>query len=122
MSVTRADLINRLASSAAINVRDAKLVLDTVLDAIGTGLGEGHRIELRGFGIFEPKEHPARKARHPRTGETVFTQAKVGVHFKAGEAMHQLLNDDAAARRLHQAKRDAAVRRRDEKAGQPSLF
>ncbi|MGI9488229.1 MAG: HU family DNA-binding protein [Geminicoccaceae bacterium] len=120
--MTRADLIARLASSAAISVRDAELVLSTVLDAIGTGLEHGDRIELRGFGIFEPRQHPARQARNPRTGEAVTTAAKASVHFKAGTAMHRLLNGDPAARVEFQAKREAERRRRDDKGGQLTLL
>ena len=122
MSVTRADLIERLASSADISVRDAELVLSTVLDAIAAGLAAGHRIELRGFGVFEPKLRPARDVRNPRTGEHVMTAAKARVHFKIGRAMHLLLNGDSETREVFQAKRDAALRRRDEKVGQLSLF
>ncbi|MGI9501262.1 MAG: HU family DNA-binding protein [Geminicoccaceae bacterium] len=90
--MTRSDLIIRLASSAAISNRDAELVLRTVFEAIGAGLAEGDRIELRGFGVFEPRQHPARQARNPRTGEAVTAPAKAKVHFKAGRPMHRLLN------------------------------
>ena len=98
MSVTRADLIERLALSAGISVHDAKLVLSTVLDEIAAGLAEGHRVELRGFGIFEPKRHPARQARNPQTGELVTVATKASVHFKTGRGMHLLLNGDFDAR------------------------
>ncbi len=121
MSVTRADLVERLALSAGISVRDAELVLSTVLDAIGAGLAEGHRIELRGFGVFEPKRHAPRLARNPRTGEPVTVVARSSVHFKAGRVMHRLLNGDSDTRAALQAKRDATLRRRDEKAGQLTL-
>ena len=122
LSITRTDLTARLASIVAISIRDADLVLRTMLDEIGAGLAEGSRVELRGFGIFEPKALPARQVRNPRSGEALATPAKTTVHFRAAKAMHQLLNGDGDARSTMQAKRDDAVRRRDEKAGQPSLF
>ena len=122
MSITRAVLVKRLASSAGISAREAEQVLSTVLDAIGAGLAEGHRIELRGFGAFERRQHPARQARNPRTGEPVTAAARASVHFKAGRALHLLLNGDSDTRAVFQAKRDATLRRRDEKAGQLSLF
>ncbi len=122
MSVTRADLITRLASSAAISLKDAELVLSTVLESIGDGLAQGHRIELRGFGVFQRWEHSARPARTPKTGETVMVAAKATARFKPGTTMHKLLNGNPHARGLIQAKREAQIHRRDERAGQLNLF
>ena len=116
MSVTRADLIGRLASVAAITPRDAELVLRVVLDEIGAGLAEGRRVELRGFGVFEPKPLPARPARNPRNGETMMTSAKSGVHFKAAKAMHLKLNGEGDKPEAVQTKRDASGLHQDEKA------
>lgn len=116
MSVTRADLIGRLASMAAITPRDAELVLRVVLDEIGAGLAEGQRVELRGFGVFEPKPLPARPARNPRNGKAVMTSAKSGVHFKAAKAMHLLLNDGSDTSAATEAKPDIEGRRREDKA------
>ena len=107
---------------AGITNRDAELVLAAVLDEIAAGLAEGHRVELRGFGVFEPKPKPARQVRNPRSGEPVMTAARATVHFKAAKAMHLLLNGDSGARSIIQEKRDDVVRRRDEKSGQPSLL
>lgn len=122
MSVTRADLITRLASSAAISIKDAEPVLSTVLESIGDGLAQGQRIELRGFGVFQRREQNTRQARNPRTGEEVMVPAKATAHFKAGTAMHKLLNGDPDARAMLQSKRECQLRRRDQKAGQLSLF
>ncbi|MGI9502120.1 MAG: HU family DNA-binding protein [Geminicoccaceae bacterium] len=115
MSVTRADLIARLALMAAITTRDAELVLRVVLDEIGAGLAEGQRVELRGFGVFEPKPLPARPARNPQNGEAVMTSAKSGVHFKAAKAMHLLLNGEPDTPAIIQPACDAEGHR-DEKA------
>ena len=116
MSVTRADLIGRLASMAAITPRDAELVLRVVLDEIGAGLAAGQRVELRGFGVFEPKPLPARPARNPKNGKAVMTSAKSGVHFKAAKAMHLLLNGESDTPAADQAESGVEDRRRDDKA------
>jgi integration host factor subunit beta len=45
--------------------------------------------ELRNFGVFEVKKRKPRKARNPRTGETVEVPAKLVVTFKPGQEMEQ---------------------------------
>lgn len=50
---------------------------------------EEGRIELRNFGVFQVKERKARKARNPKTGETVDVPARLAVVFKAGKEMEE---------------------------------
>ena len=69
LAVIRTDLAKGLASSAGTSAHNAELVSSTMLDAIGARLAEGHRIELRGFGVFERRQQAARLAHNPRTGE-----------------------------------------------------
>lgn len=47
---------------------DIKPIVESFLDEILSVLGEGRRIEIRGFGAFSVKHHKARKGRNPRTG------------------------------------------------------
>ena len=49
-------------------------------------LSEG-RIELRNFGVFEIRQRRPRRARNPKTGETVSVPARAIVTFKPGRAM-----------------------------------
>jgi integration host factor subunit beta len=51
-------------------------------------LTEG-RLELRNFGVFEVKKRKPRKARNPRTGESVDIPAKLVVTFKPGREMEK---------------------------------
>jgi nucleoid DNA-binding protein len=58
-----------------------------VFDGIRETLLEEGRIELRNFGVFEVKKRRARKARNPRTGETISVPERRVVTFKAGLEM-----------------------------------
>jgi len=60
-------------------------VFDGIIDTLVT---EG-RIELRNFGVFEVKKRKARKARNPRTGESVMVPEKMAVTFKPGLEMEE---------------------------------
>jgi len=43
------------------------------------------RLELRNFGVFEVKTRKPRKARNPKTGETVMLPSRKAVTFTAGK-------------------------------------
>jgi integration host factor subunit beta len=66
---------------------DVELALNCILNQMINTLGQGERIEIRGFGRFELRHRPSRMARNPKTGETVSCPAKVGIHFKPGKEM-----------------------------------
>lgn len=66
--------------------------LDTILDEIAETLGQGHRVELRGFGSFFTKVRVARTGRNPRTGEAVEVLPKRHIHFRASKQLLKQLN------------------------------
>lgn len=66
--------------------------LDTILDEIAETLGQGHRVELRGFGSFSSKVRIARLGRNPRTGEAVKVPPKRHMHFRASRQLLERLN------------------------------
>ena len=63
-----------------------------VFDRITETLVDEGRIELRNFGVFEVKRRRARKARNPRTGESVSVPERSVVTFKAGLEMEERVN------------------------------
>src|ERR1700680_2884779 len=64
-------------------------IIQRVLDGIAETLVQEGRIELRNFGVFEVKKREPRKARNPRTGESVSFPAKLVVTFKRGLEMEE---------------------------------
>lgn len=94
LSVTRSKLIERIASANGLADRDAATALTAVIDAIAQGLQDGERVEVRGFGVFNPRTLPARRARNPRTGESVQVHSRKTVQFKAGRKLARSLIDD----------------------------
>jgi len=53
-------------------------------------LGEGDRIELRGFGVFTVKPRKTGVGRNPRTGAEVTIAPGKAVRFKPGKELHLL--------------------------------
>ena len=94
-TMTRKDLVDRIAGGTGVKKTLAKEILQQLLDEIMAELAKGSRIELRDFGIFETKRRPAREAQNPRTLETIRVPAKRTVRFKAGRRMKEKLNGRA---------------------------
>ena len=80
--MTKKDIANAIAGKTGIPVLQTQEIVQRTFDAIVATLVAEHRIELRGFGVFEVKKRAARNARNPRTGEKVFVPEKLVVTFK----------------------------------------
>jgi integration host factor subunit beta len=93
--MVRSELIARIAEEHPdLTLRDVTRVVDTIFDEIIDTLAGGARVELRGFGTFEPVDRKARTGRNPRTGEAVEVDAKRVPRFKTGKRLRDRLNPD----------------------------
>ena len=85
--MTKKDLASAIAAEMGIPKLLALKIVQRVFDGIVEALTKEGRIELRNFGIFEVKLRKPRKARNPRSGETVQVPEKIVVRFKPGKEM-----------------------------------
>jgi integration host factor subunit beta len=76
-----------------LTLKQTEIVVETVFDSIKEALSRNEKIEIRGFGNFRLKERQPRKARNPKTGDSVDVPSKMAVRFKAGKALRESLND-----------------------------
>jgi integration host factor subunit beta len=86
-TITKKELIDRIADNAAQRRVQVKRVVQQFLDEIVNELGKGNRLEFRDFGVFETKIRKARKAQNPKTLEPVEVPEKRTVKFKVGRLM-----------------------------------
>src|SRR2546421_4461649 len=96
-TITKKELIDRIAESAGSRRVMVKKVVQQFLDEIVNELGRGNRLEFRDFGVFETKLRKARKAQNPKTLEPVAVPEKRTVKFKVGRLMKQRLGDMTGA-------------------------
>jgi nucleoid DNA-binding protein len=80
-----------IADQYGISQGQAYEIVQRVFDDIAETLLRDGRLELRNFGVFEVRRRNPRRARNPRTGETVQVPAKLVVTFKAGRELGQRL-------------------------------
>jgi len=91
--MTKSELINILAAKfQEISHADTEMAVNVILAAMTKTLNNHDRIEIRRFGSFVVNYRPARKARNPKTGESVYVREKAAPHFKAGVELKQRVN------------------------------
>src|SRR6266566_722171 len=90
-TITKKELIDRIADGTGHRRVQVKKVVQQFLDEIISELGRGNRLEFRDFGVFETKVRKARKAQNPKTLAPVEVPEKRTVKFKVGRLMKQKL-------------------------------
>jgi integration host factor subunit beta len=95
-TITKKELIDRIAESTGHRRVQVKKVVQQFLDEIVKELGKGNRLEFRDFGVFESKIRKARRAQNPKTLEPVSVPEKRTVKFKVGRLMKQQMGDPTA--------------------------
>lgn len=90
--MTKAELIERVATATDLTKKHAELIVDAVFASIVNSLKTGEKIELRGFGSFRLRSRGARVGRNPKTGDKVEVPAKRIPYFKPGKELKELIN------------------------------
>jgi len=94
-TITKKELIDRIAEKTGNKRVVVKRVVQAFLDDIIDELGNDNRLEFRDFGVFESKRRAARVAQNPKTLERVQVPPKRTVKFKVGRLMKmRLLQED----------------------------
>jgi integration host factor subunit beta len=95
-TVTKKELIDRIAEKECCKRILAKRVVQAFLDSIIEELAKGNRLEFRDFGVFESKIRAARQAQNPKTMDKVLVPSKRTVKFKVGRVMKKKLAEAPA--------------------------
>ena len=91
MTMTKADLVEKVAGSADVPRKVADEVVQVVLDSIVKALHRDEKVELRGFGSFRIRQRDERTGRNPKTGEKVHVPPKKIPYFKPGKHLREAL-------------------------------
>ena len=95
MAIVKSKLLKQLSNNYPNFLkRDLEKFTDIILNEIKQALKRGHRVELRGFGMFSTNIQKARISRNPKTGGKVNTPEKKTIHFKMSKEMFKKLNND----------------------------
>ena len=87
MSLTKADIADRLFDEVGLNKREAKEFVDSFFEAIKIALEGGENVKLSGFGNFQLRDKKQRPGRNPKTGEEIPISARRVVTFRPGQKL-----------------------------------
>jgi integration host factor subunit beta len=91
-TITKKELIDRIADQENCKRVIAKRIIQTFLDTIVEELASGNRLEFRDFGVFESKVRASRQAQNPKTMDKVRVPSRRTVKFKVGRVMKERLH------------------------------
>ena len=92
MTMTKRDLVVRVARQANMKQSDVMDIIHLTLDTITEELAAGNNIEFRNFGVFEVLTRKARVGRNPNSPkQEVKIPERAVVKFKPGKEMRKLV-------------------------------
>lgn len=89
--MNKQDLVKRIAADAEITQRQAGLAVESFLRIVMEAVAEGEKVQLMGFGTFEPRARQARTGRNPTTNEPVEIPPATVPMFRAGREFKELV-------------------------------
>ncbi len=72
---------------------DAAAILDTVADKMIESVASGNRIEIRGFGTFQPRARATKIGYNPCTGQPMHLNASTTILFKPSRELTKEMNE-----------------------------
>ena len=86
--MTKQEFVDRVASKAGIEKRDAAKAVDAFLDSITDALKSGQDVNFTGFGKFSTQQRAERQGVNPRNpGQKVTSPASRVPKFSAGSSL-----------------------------------
>src|ERR1035438_8782254 len=80
--MSKADLIDSLATDFELSKRQTGEVIDALLDEIKAALRAGDKVQLIPFGSFMVRDRKRREGRNPKTGEQIVIAATRACVFR----------------------------------------
>ena len=84
---TKKDIVKQIAVKCNLPQLETREIVQAFLDTVADIIVAEGRLELRDFGVFQVRQRAERKARNPKTGETVVVPPRRVVTFKPGKQL-----------------------------------
>ena len=89
----RSDVIRTIqVQFRRMRARDAMSILDSVVEEMKNTVAKGNKIEIRGFGTFQPRIRATKNGYNPSTGKTVFLPSSKTILFKPSRELTKKMN------------------------------
>lgn len=90
--MNKTQLINIIAEKSDVSKSQAKIVLESTLNAITESLKDGNNVQIVGFGTFKVNHRTERMGRNPQTGKEIKIAAINIPTFVSGKALKDAVN------------------------------
>ena len=89
----RSDLVRTVqVKFKRMRLRDAARLLDIVSNTMMDSVADGNRIEIRGFGTFQPRPRATKVGYNPVTGQPMHLPANTTILFKPSRELTKKMN------------------------------
>ena len=105
--MNRVQLIDAVAAATDLPRSQVEATLAVTLTQVRAAVASGDKVQLLGFGTFEPRQRSARTGRNPSTGAALQVPATRVVGFKVGTQF----KDEVATTTTTKAPKKAAAKK-----------
>ncbi len=92
MTLTKDVLIEMIHDKVGYPVKEAKEILEMILEEIKLKLEEGKDVKISGFGKWAVKDKNSRPGRNPHTGDRIEISARRVVTFHPSDKLRESVN------------------------------
>lgn len=78
----KCEVVRSIVHQTGIETRDVELIVEAFIKTVKKEVGNGKRIELRGFGVFQPKVRKAKTGRDIARNIPVHVPTRIEPSFK----------------------------------------
>ncbi|MEG0797648.1 MAG: HU family DNA-binding protein [Acidaminococcaceae bacterium] len=90
--MNKSELIAATAETAGLTKKDSEKAVNAFLETVKEAVAKKEKVQLIGFGTFEPRVRAARTGKNPRTGEAIEIAEAIVPAFKPGKAFKDVVN------------------------------
>ena len=90
--MNKKELVVAAAKDSSLDVKVVELALEGILNVVKNSVASNEKVDVKDFGTFKLAARAARKARNPKTGESIDVPAKNAVTFKPSKALLASVN------------------------------
>jgi DNA-binding protein HU-beta len=94
--LTKAELIDQVTRRSGLKKKDVTVVVESVFGTMSACLKEHEKVQIVGFGTFEPRRRRARIGRDPRTQEAIRIGPSWSLVFRPGKQLKCMVAGKAA--------------------------
>lgn len=92
MTLTKDVMVELIRDKVGYPVKEAKEILEMILEEIKLKLEEGQDVKISGFGKWAVKEKRSRPGRNPHTGKRIEISARRVVTFHPSDKLRDSVN------------------------------